>query len=96
MTVVYDGSTFMPAVRAAAGLAPTARSLNPSVLRSSSQAVPAAAASASSRPKCTRRSPPSRCGSRAVSLTFREIAWLNGGAWNHETDSSQPSRLSAT
>ena len=55
----------MPAVRAAAGLAPTARSRNPMVLLLSSHQTIAAAATASRIPRSI-RSPLNRCGNRAV------------------------------
>src|SRR5437667_8429492 len=63
-------STLMPALRAALGLAPTVRNWNPTVLRDSSQAVAAAAATAIRNPTPTCGGGPPTCGSVALPLMF--------------------------
>ena len=59
-------STLMPALRAALGLAPTVRNWKPTVLRESSQAVAAAAATAIRNPTPTCGGGPPTCGSIAL------------------------------
>jgi hypothetical protein len=62
--------TFMPAYRAASGLAPAVRMEKPSVVRLSPQPTSAASASAKTKPQCT-RSPSRSGGMRALSATRR-------------------------
>ena len=70
----------MPAVRAAAGFAPTARSRKPMVLRDITHHTRAAAAIASRMPMSKLRLPPSRCGNWALpSITL--LACGLPGCW---------------
>ena len=69
MTDVVTRATEIPAVFEAAEFAPTARNLNPQVLRLSSHQIAPAAISAIKNPKFARRSSPKRCGSCALSRT---------------------------
>ena len=71
----------MPAVRAAAAFAPTARSEKPSVERVSSHQQPAAAASAIRMPTLTGSPSPNRCGSRALPWIVRETACAGRAFW---------------
>jgi hypothetical protein len=71
--------TLIPAVRAAAGLAPTARSSNPNTDRLSSQATPAVTSTASTIPRLTRSAPPND-GSCADSGTALLIASVRFGS----------------
>src|SRR2546429_1046772 len=59
---IQTRSTLMPALRAALGLAPTVRNWKPTVLRESSQAVAAAAATAIRNPTPTCGGGPPPCG----------------------------------
>ena len=69
MTEVVTLATEIPAVRDASAFAPTARNLNPQVLRLSSHQIAPAAMRAMINPKFARRSSPKRCGSCALSRT---------------------------
>src|SRR5579875_442015 len=73
-------STEMPALRAALGLAPTARNRNPIVVRDSSQAVTAAAAIRKPAPTCG-GGPPAR-GSIAFGARLGATALVWFGAWS--------------
>jgi hypothetical protein len=73
MSSVYVFATLMPAVFAAAGLAPTARSSKPNADRLSNQAIAAVTRTASTMPRLTRRAPPSEASWAEVS-TDRLIA----------------------
>ena len=87
----------MPALRAALGLAPTVRNWKPTVLRDSSQAVAAAAASAIRNPTPTCGGGPPTCGSVALPVMLGAIALVWSGAcislW---LDSRKASRLYMT
>ncbi len=84
----------MPALRAALGLAPTVRNSKPSVLRDSSQAVAAAAASAIRNPRPTWGGGPPTCGSIAFPLTggANALVWP-GACIRFWLDSRKASRL---
>src|SRR5262249_8996683 len=69
MTRVQVPSTFMPALRAALGFAPTARNWKPIVLRDSRQATPAAAAPAPRKARSACGGGPPTCGSTALPAT---------------------------
>ena len=77
---VYETATLIPAVRAASGLRPTARSSKPNVERLSNHATATTAATLSRMPRCTRRSPPASFGSRPVESTGLLIASLRLGS----------------
>src|SRR6185437_15762088 len=81
MTRAVLRDTFMPAVRAALGLAPTARSEKPNVDRVSNHQQPTAAAIAISRPALTGNDEPSRCGNRAVPWIVRDTACPEPDFW---------------
>src|SRR5215472_11027931 len=68
MTVAQLRSTLIPALRAARGLAPTVRNWKPIVLRDSSQATTATAASASRKPTLACGGGPPTCGKIALEL----------------------------
>lgn len=71
----------MPAVRAALGLAPTARNSKPIVLRSSSHHTPNAARMTSTNPRCSRESSKNR-GSWADPSTIGLTGLDAPGRWN--------------
>jgi hypothetical protein len=71
----------MPAVRAAFGLAPTARNSKPMVLRSSSHHTPTAARITSTNPRCSRESSKNRV-SWAESSTIGLTGFDAPGRWN--------------
>jgi hypothetical protein len=75
-------ATFMPAVRAAAGLAPTARSRNPMVLRENSHHTPIADAMPRMTAKSNGSELPAMCGRRAEPSTTL-LAWSDPAAANH-------------
>ena len=79
ITTMVVRATLMPAVRAALGLAPTARSSKPNVDRFSSQATTPATRTARMIPPSTRRSPPSSSGSLAELSTSLLIASVRTG-----------------
>ena len=74
-------STFIPAVRAALGLAPTVRNRNPTVDRDSSHHTPPAAARATRRPASTCGGGPPTCGSAASDAMFGLISFACPGSW---------------
>src|ERR1700733_12035361 len=74
ITRIQDRSTLMPAVRAALGLAPTVRNWNPVVVRDSSQATPAAPATAIRTPTRAGGGGPPTCPRLALPA-------MNGATW---------------
>jgi len=94
MTIVVTvvAATLIPAVAAALGLAPTARIAKPVVDRSSSHHTPAAAASATKKP---RWSSSNSAGNMAVGCTSGEIGSLRPGRMNGWVLSSQDSMPAA-
>ena len=72
-------STEMPAVRAAAALAPTARIWKPSVERSISHQNNASATSATMRPECSLMGPLKNAMRAAESATLGVIGWFEPG-----------------
>ena len=95
MTTTKPRVTEMPAVRAARGLAPTARSSKPIVERLSSQATNTVARTASTNPQCSRNCSPSSLGNIAVSATWGLTGFEEPGRRNAGRVSSQATRLSA-
>jgi hypothetical protein len=73
----------MPAVRAADGFAPTARSRNPTVLREKSHHTLMADAMASTTLKSSGNELPAMCGNRAEPSTTL-LAWSDPAAANHD------------
>ncbi|SIN19678.1 Uncharacterised protein [Mycobacteroides abscessus subsp. abscessus] len=81
MTTMYPALTLIPAVRAAFGLAPTARRRNPIVERSISQDTNSTARIARTKPQCSRKESPSRRGNRAESGSCGEMGLVDPSRW---------------
>lgn len=70
----------MPAVRAASGLAPTARRRKPRVERCISHHVKSTASSATKKPQCSRKSVPSSRGNMAERSSGADTGFVVPGA----------------
>ncbi|CAH0327640.1 hypothetical protein SRABI128_06307 [Microbacterium sp. Bi128] len=87
ITRMVARETLMPAVRAALGLAPTARNSKPSVERFSSHETNTVAAMASRNPRCSRYWLPKISGYAALGSTMGDIGVSAPGRWNKSVSS---------
>lgn len=84
MATTVTAPTFMPAVRAAAWLAPTARRRKPRVERSSSHHTTTVATTASRKAALRRKPSPSSEGHREFSARRGDLGWLEPSSWKAE------------
>ena len=80
MAVMYMDRTEMPAVRAAVGLAPTARSRKPMVDRLNSHQAKTVARMATTNPQFSRKLSPISGGNRAVGSRASETGFVEPSA----------------
>src|SRR5664279_1263060 len=82
MTSTYVILTFIPAMVAADGFAPTARNVKPHVERSMSHHTPQAASKAATKPQCKPKLSPKSLGHWAFASIGGDLGLPEPGTWN--------------